>query len=540
MREKQNLVVGGEGEREAIVVAWDTTELNQAERLIQARANLLAFSQNLTIEEMLQKALDEVCAAVSSPLGFYHFVSADERKLTLKAWSTDTLERFCKTTGRKRVHFSVADAGLWADCLRERGPVIHNDFPSEPNRGWMPRGHAVINRELVVPVMRRDRIVAVLGVGNKPLDYTEQDVRIVSYLADLAWSIAEHRLLEEKINYISFHDSLTGLHNRAFLVEEMQRIDRESELPVSVIMADLNGLKLINDTYGYRKGDRMLQTVADILRASCRKKDIIARWGGDEFIILLPQTARSEAEKICHRIRKGCSAAHIGDVPLSLALGVAVKENTTDALGDMVKDAENSMNRQKLADSKSVRSAVVNTLLKTLGARSYETEEHSCRMQMMALEFGKELELPDSELNRLSLLITLHDIGKISVPEEILTKKDSLTEKEWKIIRKHPETGFRITRSTEEFAYIAEEIYAHHERWDGTGYPRRLKGEDIPFLSRITAIVDAFEVMTNGRPYKKRLSQGEAVAEIKRCSGTQFDPELAKFFLEEIVDKGRV
>ena len=320
----------------------------------------------------------------------------------------------------------------------------------------------------------------------------------------------------------------------------MQRIDRDSEMPVSVIMADLNGLKLVNDTYGYRKGDRMLQTVADILRASCRKKDIIARWGGDEFIVLLPQTTLDRAEKICHRIRKGCSAAHIGDVPLSLALGVAVKEKTSDALGDMVKDAENFMNRQKLADSKSVRSNVVNTLLKTLGARSYETEEHSCRMQMMALEFGKELGLQDSELNRLSLLITLHDIGKISVPEEILTKKDPLTEEEWEIIRKHPETGFRITRSTEEFTYIAEEIYAHHERWDGTGYPRRLKGEDIPFLSRITAIVDAFEVMTNGRPYKKQLSQSEAVAEIKRCSGTQFDPELAKFFLRKIVDKGRV
>ena len=115
-----------------------------------------------------------------------------------------------------------------------------------------------------------------------------------------------------------------------------------------------------------------------------------------------------------------------------------------------------------------------------------------------------------------------------------MTKKEPLTEKEWEIIKKHPETGFRITRSTEEFAYIAEEIYSHHERWDGMGYPRRLKGEQIPFLARVTAIVDAFEVMTNGRPYKKRLSRSEAVAEIKKCSGTQFDPVLAKLFLEKV------
>lgn len=534
LHEKQNLVDGKEGEKAVIALVWDVTESKQAERLIQARVNLLASSRSNTVKEMLQRALDEVCDIVGSPLGFYHFVSADEKKLTLKAWSRDTLKRFCKTKGRKRIYFRVDEAGLWADCLRERRPVIYNDFHSVPDRNWMPRGHAVITRLLVVPVMRLGRIVAVLGVGNKEHDYTEQDVRIVSYFADVGWSIAEHKLMEEKIHYISYHDTLTGLHNRAFLGEGLQRIDIEEELPISVIMADLNGLKLVNDTYGHRTGDRMLKAVAEILKSSCRKKDIVARWGGDEFIILLPRTTGSRAEEICHLIRSKCSAAHIGGVPVSLAMGVAAKENSFEVLGDIVKDAEDLMYKQKLADSKSARSAVVSTLLRTLGAKSYETEEHSCRMQMMALEFGAELGLSDSELNRLSLLITLHDIGKISIPEEVLTKKEPLTEKEWEIIKKHPETGFRITRSTEEFAYIAEEIYSHHERWDGMGYPRRLKGEQIPFLARVTAIVDAFEVMTNGRPYKKRLSRSEAVAEIKKCSGTQFDPVLAKLFLEKV------
>ena len=534
LHEKQNLVDRGKGEKAVIALVWDITESKQAERLIQARANLLASSRSHSVGEMLQRALDEVCDIVGSPLGFYHFVSADEKKLTLKAWSTDTLTRFCKTKGKKRIHFSLDRAGLWADCLRERRPVIHNDFQYMAGRNWMPRGHAVITRLLVTPVMRLGRIVAVLGVGNKDHDYTEQDVRIVSYFADVGWSIAEHKLMEEKIRYISYHDTLTGLHNRAFLGKEMRRIDAEKELPISVIMADLNGLKLVNDTYGHRKGDRMLQAVAEIFKSSCRKKDIVARWGGDEFIILLPQTTGGRAEEICHLVRSKCSAAYIGGVPVSLAMGVAVKENSTEVLGDIVKDAEDLMYKQKLADSKSARSAVVSTLLKTLGAKSYETEEHSCRMQMMALEFGEELGLSDSELNRLSLLITLHDIGKISIPEEVLTKREPLTEKEWEVIRKHPETGFRITRSTEEFAYIADEIYSHHERWDGMGYPRRLKGEQIPFLARVTAIVDAFEVMTNGRPYKKRLSRSEAVAEIKNCSGTQFDPVLAKLFLEKV------
>lgn len=347
----------------------------------------------------------------------------------------------------------------------------------------------------------------------------------------VCWDITERKEAEERIHYITFHDSLTGLYNRAFLEAEMDRLDTVRQLPVSIILGDLNGLKLVNDTYGHSKGDEMLRTVGEILRSSCRREELLGRWGGDEFVILLPQTARERAEELSKRIKQRCRSAYIEDVPVSLALGFATKNDSSATVSDILKEAEDLMYKQKLTESKSTRSAIVSALLKTLRTRSYETEEHSCRMQIMALELGEALGLPDSELSRLALLITLHDIGKINVPRKILTKKGGLTSEEWKIIKKHPETGFRITRSTEEFAHVAEDILSHHERWDGSGYPRGLKGRQIPFLARIAAIVDAYEVMTNGRPYRKKISSERAMAEISRCAGTQFDPELVELFL---------
>ncbi|NLA27914.1 MAG: diguanylate cyclase, partial [Firmicutes bacterium] len=535
LHEVHKVVTNISGEKTTYAVCWDITEHKHAKQLIEARVKLLSFSYGRPMGEVLQRALDKLCKTVSSPLGFYHFVSDDEKIVTVKTWSLDVVE--CYLGGDNlRMRFNVAAAGVWADCLRERRPVIYNQYTSLPHRKGLPEGHPAITRLLIVPVMWQDKIVAVVGVANKLQDYTEQDAKAVSYLADVAWTIASRKQSEAKIRYLTFHDKLTGLYNRAFMEEEINRLNSKRQMPVSVIVADVNGLKLVNDTYGHGVGDKMLKAVAGILKRSCRQEDIIARWGGDEFVILLPQTPLAKAREIGKRIMEKCIAVYIEDVPIALAVGVAVKKDQNSDLTDALKRAEDSMYKQKLLDSKSTKSAVLNALLKTLRAKSFETEEHACRMQMIALEFGEKLGLPDSELNRLSLLITLHDIGKINIPEGILTKAEPLTEEEWEIMKKHPETGFRITRSTEEFAHVAEDIFSHHEHWDGSGYPRGLKGEKIPFLARITAIIDAYEVMTNGRPYKKKLSKEEAVAEIIKHSGTHFDPELAKLFVKKIVE----
>ncbi|UMZ73520.1 diguanylate cyclase [Natranaerofaba carboxydovora] len=346
--------------------------------------------------------------------------------------------------------------------------------------------------------------------------------------------ITERKQVEEKIKYLSFNDNLTGLYNRAYLEEEIKRLDTARQHPLCIIMADLNGLKLVNDTYGHDMGDEMLKCAANILKESCRKEDLIARWGGDEFVILLPKTSMDVAKMICERINKKCENSFVKDVPISIALGVSLKEEENKNFSAFLKEAEDNMYKQKLAESRSARSAVLNTLLKTLESKSFETEEHIKQMQEAALAIGKQLTLSEFDLNRLKLVVTLHDIGKINIPQEVLTKEGPLTKEEWEQMKEHPEIGYRIVRSTDEFSHVAEEILSHHEYWDGNGYPKGLKGDEIPLLARITSIADAYVVMKNGRPHKKPKSTKEIIAEFNRCSGSQFDPHLVDVFLDII------
>ncbi len=343
--------------------------------------------------------------------------------------------------------------------------------------------------------------------------------------------ISDRKKSEHKLRYMSFHDNLTGCYNRTYLDEEIKRLDTARQLPLSIAMIDLNGLKLINDTYGHATGDEALKIVAGVLRDNCRSEDIIARWGGDEFVILLPQTDTKDAWLLCKRFISSCNNLYVKDVPVSMAAGVATKTDAAEDLLGVLREAEDNMYKQKLTESRSAKGALLKALLKTLAEKSFETETHTLRMQKIGQKIGQALDLPEAELNRLNLLITLHDIGKINIPESILVKNGPLSPEEWKMIKKHPEIGFRIARATEEFAHVAEDILTHHERWDGTGYPQGLKNSEIPLLARITAIADAHEVMINGRPYKKAMSADEITAEFKRCAGSHFDPALVDIYL---------
>ncbi|MCF8001965.1 MAG: diguanylate cyclase [Halanaerobiales bacterium] len=346
--------------------------------------------------------------------------------------------------------------------------------------------------------------------------------------------ITERKERQKKIEYLSFRDQLTNLYNRRFFEEEMQRLDTKRQLPISIIMADLNGLKIINDSYGHKKGDELLKRTASILKDSIRDEDILARQGGDEFAILLPQTKKEKAKKVLSRIKNKTNKTSAENIPVSIALGVATKENIEQDIEKIFKKADDKMYQNKLSENKSSKSNIVKGLLNTLGAKSPETKAHTKRMGNLSKKFGKKLNLSNSELNKLSLLATLHDIGKTTISEELLNKADNLTKKEWEIMKEHPETGYKIASSSNEFVLVAEEILSHHEHWDGGGYPRGLKGEEIPYLARIISIIDAYDVMTNERPYSQAISKDEALAEIGRCAGSQFDPELVEVFMEMI------
>lgn len=360
-----------------------------------------------------------------------------------------------------------------------------------------------------------------------------------TFFYGIGQDITERKLQEEKIHYMSFHDTLTGLYNRSYMEEEMERLDTSRQLPLSVIMVDVNGLKLVNDAYGHVLGDELLITSAQILRQCCRQEDIIARWGGDEFIILLPQTSKEAGEAIMQRILKGCQKTYVGIMPLSMAMGLATKTAAIQDLETILQRAEERMYTHKLSESRKGRSVMIKALLETLEKNTDETEEHAWNMQHLGFLLGEKIGLGSTELERLTLLIPIHDIGKITIPKIVFEKEGPLDAAEWELIYRHPETGYRIARSAEEFILVAGEILAHHECWDGSGYPEGIKGEEIPLLARILALIDAYDVMTRGRRYKRAFSQKEAREEIRRCAGRQFDPYLAEKFLEVLDDLQR-
>jgi diguanylate cyclase (GGDEF)-like protein/PAS domain S-box-containing protein len=360
-------------------------------------------------------------------------------------------------------------------------------------------------------------------------------------LIGISRDITERKDREEKILYLNYHDVMTDLYNRTFFDEESKRMDKEEFLPLSVIIGDINGLKLINDAFGHAKGDKLLIETAILLKQCCREDDVIARTGGDEFSILLPRTDAEQARKIFEIIQHACQEHTTGterDIYYtSISLGYATKTKKDEAFSNVIKMAEEYMYRRKLLESRSLHSSIISSIRTTMFEKSDETEMHAERLAYLSRELGKTLCIGEEDLVSLELVSTLHDIGKISLDRNILTKNGKLTEEEWIEIRKHPEVGFRIAQTVPELRRISEYILCHHERWDGKGYPQGLSGEEIPLLSRIISVVDSFDAMTQDRSYRKAMTKEMAIEEIIRNAGTQFDPEIAKIFVEQVLSR---
>ncbi|MDX9940331.1 MAG: diguanylate cyclase [Sphaerochaetaceae bacterium] len=342
--------------------------------------------------------------------------------------------------------------------------------------------------------------------------------------------ITERRHREQQIEYLRSHDLLTGVYNRSYFEEHLQDIDIPENLPLSIIFADINALKMTNDIFGHQAGDELIRVSARILGKASRDTDIIARFGGDEFVVIMPRTTEEQALRVITKIRNGFSEAQVEAMRCSISLGAATKVRSTQVLSDTLANAENGMYKDKAANRNTVNSQIIESLLETLHARSPHEKRHSHAVCEIATDFGSALGLPEDVIRTLARCAYLHDIGKITLDPSLLSDRP-LTAEEMELMRQHSVAGFRILNLFDDTLDVAEYVYSHHERWDGGGYPRGLQEEEIPYISRILAIVEAYERMINRTDLPLDARKPRAIDEIRKGAGTQFDPQLACAFI---------
>ena len=334
---------------------------------------------------------------------------------------------------------------------------------------------------------------------------------------------------EKQLTYISYHDALTGIFNRAYFYEK----SREANPKMAVIMTDLDGLKVINDTFGHEIGDKALQAMARIIAGCIPPDAFVARVGGDEFAVLLLATTKEAVKDVCSAIRENINRYNRGKViPLHLSLGYALVEEKEMTSEELLATADKWMYREKSRQSGTKRSQFYNTLKEMLIARDYITEGHADRVKTTTISLAKAAGIPSIQIPDIELFAYFHDLGKVGVSDVILNKCAPLTESERREMQQHSEIGHRIALAMDDLATISDWILKHHERWDGKGYPYGIAKNDIPIQCRILAITDAYDAMISDRPYRKAISSSSALEELLRNAGTQFDPDLVEKFVK--------
>ncbi|HAJ93567.1 MAG TPA: GGDEF domain-containing protein [Synergistaceae bacterium] len=341
----------------------------------------------------------------------------------------------------------------------------------------------------------------------------------------------------KQVEYLSLHDHMTSLYNRKYMQDSIKRLDTKRNLPFSFIYMDVNGLKLVNDSLGHDMGDKLIVSVANALKGMLRSDDIVGRIGGDEFLVLLPKTDIESTEKVAERIEKTVSETKIDSLVPSIALGYAVKTEDDQSILETLKRAEASMYKAKLKSSKIMRNYMIENLIKLLEDKYDVSKQHSKRVMYYCEKIAIAMGFTEKETADLKTTALLHDIGEVVIPASLLNKPEKLSEEEYEQIKIHSEKGYQILKSIDEYSALAESVLQHHERWDGKGYPEGLKEGDILLHSRIINVADAYEAMTSERPYKKAMTQKEALDELKKCRGEQFDPEIVNIFIEKVLLK---
>ncbi|HPF55768.1 MAG TPA: PAS domain S-box protein, partial [Clostridiales bacterium] len=605
------------------------------------------------MQEQLDYALLEALKLTGSQYGYIYLYDEEKKEFSLNSWTIGVMAD-CAVM-EKQTKYQLNSTGFWGEVVRQRKPIIVNDFTvPDPLKKGYPKGHVQIKKYMSIPIFENKKIVAVIGFANKETDYTDNDVyamtvlmsgvwiavrkrekeketemllertqamienhEAVMYLLEpetgqiieannaaekffgyskeellsmkiwdinilsekkvrelllkifnreknqftvphrlkngeirmvdvfstaieyrnrrvlfsIAFDVTEREMMTKQNEFLVYHDHLTGIYNRRFFDEEFEKRaeDIEDHYPIGIIWGDMNGFKLYNDSFGHLEGDKALKNIAEKIQKLVRNQDVFARVGGDEFAILVSNTDERAIRAYLNEIEQKVNTSDNNSLTISFGYGIQRKEDDTkDAL---IKEAEAFMYNRKYYSSKSTRSNAVKVIMETLFAKSEREKQHSDRVGRISEAIAKRMNLDQRTIDKIRVAGFLHDIGKIGIDERILNKIGILTRNEWEVMKLHPAKGAGILENTIEFQDIDDVVLSHHERFDGSGYPSGLKGYEIPQASRIIAVADAYDAMTNDRSYRNKIDHEAALEELKRCAGTFFDPEIVQAFV---------
>jgi diguanylate cyclase (GGDEF)-like protein len=404
-------------------------------------------------------------------------------------------------------------------------------------------------------------IGSLIITSKKPNAYGQRHIKILEQLTSQIAMPLENSMLYAKAEKKARIDELTGLLNRRSLDEMIDNeISRHSRYGgvFSLAILDLDSFKMYNDTFGHPAGDKLLRQVSNIIKGSIRNADNAFRYGGDEFAVLLPQTTIEAGLQVMERVRKTITEeVRVGDLPVTISIGLASWPDDGISHTDIIAAADVTLYRAKrsggnkscqalgtlaaLQNTASITNndnnidikilEVIRSLAETVDARNYYTFNHSNRVTDCSLALGKALKLDTAEMSRLEACSLMHDIGTIGISDVIMSKNNNLTAEEWEAVKTHPKLGSEIAARIPQLVSCVNGILYHHEKYDGSGYPKGLKGDEIPLEARILAIADSYVAMTSERSCSGTLSHKIALEELQKGSGTQFDPYLIEHFV---------
>ncbi|MDD5434097.1 MAG: diguanylate cyclase [Nitrospira sp.] len=485
--------------------------------------------------------------------------------------------------------------------LESKDAVIINDINTDPLmtnvRKTLNQLH--IKSLIVIPIVYQDEVIGTLflKIIKKTHAFTTEEIRFCKVVANTSANAIKNAQFYEQMRLQAKTDGLTNLLNHRSFLEKYQEEIKRSKVhnrPFSILMIDIDNFKSLNDSYGHQYGDNVLHNIAICLKDNTRGIDIVARYGGDEFICLLPETLHDHGISVANRLMNKMKERLVQDNMLtSVSIGIATWNYHTDDPAMLLQLADQAMfiakyrggnqiftfekNNAQYPDSWNKKMCetfqiiktlsrfddgkeivadltdqlskmfavnatpkspyeIVTSLSSALDARDHYTNGHSERVIEFARKIACELGISDNQQKELEYLCLLHDIGKIGIPDHILNKPGKLTKEEYEIMKRHPEIGEKIIAPLDAMENLRPLIRHHQECYDGSGYPDGISKTAIPLACRILSVVDTFDAMTSDRPYRKALPREAAIEELNRCAGTQFDPEIVKIFIN-IVEK---